>query len=78
MPNFAPVRTKADLDTLDDDEIVAGYTEARRGDPEPGVNRGRAYWHGWRNKMIDMGEIPVDDASASLAHEVYPRGVLSR
>lgn len=73
--NFAPVRTKADLNTLDHDEIVAGYLETKRGDPEPGPNRGRAYWHGWRNRMIDLGEIPVDDASRQLAHELWPRGV---
>lgn len=73
--NFAPVRTKADLDTLDHDEIVAGYTETKRGDPEPGPNRGRAYWHGWRNAMIDFGEIPKDDAARDLARELWPQGV---
>lgn len=72
---FEPVRTKADLDTLDDDEVMAGYLEARKGDPEPGPNRGRAYWHGWRNAMMDMGEIEIDDAARQLAHEVWPRGV---
>jgi hypothetical protein len=73
--NFEPVRTKADLDTLDHDEIVAGYTEAKRGDPEPGVNRGRAYWHGWRNKMIDLREIEIDGAAHQLIHEIAPNGV---
>jgi hypothetical protein len=68
--NFEPVRTKADLETLDEAEIVAGYLEARRGDPEPGPNRGRAYWHGWRNRMIDYGELPHDEAAEQLAHEV--------
>ncbi len=73
--NFEPVRTKADLDTLDHDDIVQGYMSAARGDPEPGPNRGRAYWHGWRNAMIDLGEWQPDDASRALAHEVCPRGV---
>lgn len=68
--NFEPVRTKAELDTLDHDEIVAGYLSAERGDPEPGPNRGKAFWHGWRNRMIDYGELPGDDASQQLAHEV--------
>jgi hypothetical protein len=72
---FEPIRTLADLAALDHDEIVAGYCETRRGDPEPGPNRGRAYWHGWRNAMIDMGEIPIDDASRQLAREVCPGGV---
>ena len=68
--NFLPVSTKADLDTLDHDEIVEGYISTKRGDPEPGENRGRAYWHGWRNAMIDMGEIDPDDACRQLAREV--------
>jgi hypothetical protein len=67
--NFEPVRTVADLETLDDDEILDGYLSTRRGDPEPGPNHGRAFWHGWRNRMIDLGEMPGDDASRRLAHE---------
>jgi hypothetical protein len=74
---FEPVRTKADLDALEHDEIVAGYLEYRSDDPEPGPNRGRAYWHGWRNAAIDHGRIPKDQAAAQLAREVCPGGVLS-
>lgn len=73
--NFEPVRTKADLDTLDHAEIVEGYRSAERGDPEPGPNRGRAYWRGWRNRMIDYGELPGDDASHQLAREVVASNV---
>lgn len=72
--NFEPVRTKADLDTLDRAQIVEGYLAAERGDPEPGPNRGRAYWHGWRNRMMDLGEIPIDDAARRLIHEIAPGG----
>jgi len=72
---FEPVATKADLETLDHAEIVAGYCEWNRDDPEPGPNRGRAYWHGWRNAAADHGQIPQDWAMASLAHELYPRRV---
>lgn len=75
--NFTPVSTKADLDTLDLDQIVDGYRSAKRGDPEPGPNRGRAFWHGWRNRMMDYGEIPPDAASRQLAHEIAPKGVLT-
>lgn len=76
--NFEPVRTIADLETLDEDEIVAGYTEYHKGDPEPGPNRGRSYWHGWRNAAIDHREIEKDDASAQLAHEVVSTDYLSK
>ncbi|MCP1852733.1 MULTISPECIES: hypothetical protein [unclassified Bradyrhizobium] len=66
---FAPVSTLADLETLDEGQMIEGYRSAERGDPEPGPNRGRSYWHGWRNRMIDMGELPGDEASRSLARE---------
>lgn len=69
MPNFEPVATMADLDTLDEDDILEGYLSAEAGDPEPGPNRGRAFWHGWRNRMIDLGKLPPDEASISLARE---------
>lgn len=69
MSNFEPVCTYADLQTLDENEIVDGYLSAERGDPEPGENRGRAYWHGWRNRMIDLGVLPHDEAAWRLARE---------
>lgn len=43
MTTFEPVLTLDDLDSLDDAEIVEGYCDWRPGDPEPGLNRGRAY-----------------------------------
>ena len=73
MMRFLPVRTVADLETLNADEILAGYRSAERGDPEPGENRGRAFWHGWRNAMIDIGELPMDDAARQLAREIVRR-----
>jgi hypothetical protein len=69
MSNFEPVRTYSDLESLDENQIFEGYLSTERGDPEPGQNRGRAFWHGWRNRMIDLGELPHDDASAQLARE---------
>jgi hypothetical protein len=68
--SFEPVRTKADLDSLDQSEIFEGYLSAERGDPEPGPNRGRAFWHGWRNRMIDMRELPMDAAAMQLVRDV--------
>ncbi len=70
MSNFEPVRTLADLESLDFADILDGYKSAERGDPEPGPNRGRAYWHGWRNRMMDYGVIPTDEAAQQLAREV--------
>lgn len=65
MP-FAPVVTLDDLDALDDAEIIDGYASAERGDPEPGENRGRAFWHGWRCRMFDYGELKPDEGHRHL------------
>lgn len=70
MSVFAPVTTLADLETLDHAEMVEGYSSAERGDPEPGENRGRAFWHGWRMRQIDYGEMPSDAGHRNLAREV--------
>lgn len=67
---FAPVATKADLDTLNADEIFAGYLSFQRGDPEPGANRGRAFWHGWMNAARDRGERPQTPECRQLAGEM--------
>lgn len=68
---FQPVATKADLDSLDGEEIVAGYTEFTKGDPEPGPNRGRAYWHGYMNAKRDHHEAPMTAEAMNLAHELW-------
>jgi hypothetical protein len=67
--NFPPVATFDDLDGLDYDQIVEGYMSAQRGDPEPGQNRGRSYWHGWRCRMMDYGEISIDACHQNLVKE---------
>ena len=71
--NFKPVCTLAELEALDENEIIEGYVSTGRDDPEPGANRGRSFWHGWRNRMIDYGVIPSDNASRQLAREWVQR-----
>lgn len=61
-----PIVTLAELLALDDDEIVEGYVSAERGDPEPGGNHSRAYHHGWRCAMMDLGEIEITPAHRKL------------
>ena len=53
--NFKPVATLEELDGLDEAQIIEGFLSAERGDPEPGENRGKAYWHGWCNRQRDYG-----------------------
>jgi hypothetical protein len=71
MSEFAPVVSAADLDALDVDEIVAGYWAGSRGQPEPGNDKSRAFWHGWRNGATDFGHRQMDEAQARLAAAVY-------
>jgi hypothetical protein len=69
-PRFARVLTLRDLETLDIEEVVVGYVEGRKDDPEPGANRGRAVWHGWRCGMMDAGRMEIDDDHRALVAEV--------
>lgn len=71
---FDPVTTLADLDSLDEQEIIEGYLSAERGDPEPGDNRGRAFWHGWRCKMMDYHQIEITPEHRVLVREIIRRG----
>jgi hypothetical protein len=71
--SFKPVTTLAELDSLDLDDMVAGHMSAERGDPEPGENRGRAFWHGWRTRMMDLGEIETPLEHKVLVHMVVDR-----
>ncbi len=71
--NFAPVATLEDLDGLDEALMLEGHLSAERGDPEPGPNRGRSFWHGWRTRMMDLGEIEIDDIHRGLVKDWVAR-----
>jgi hypothetical protein len=73
MREFVPVTTLADLATLDDAEVLEGYRDGFAGDPEPGNNRSRSYWHGWRNGALDGGHRQKDAAQAELARVYLSR-----
>ena len=62
----SPVTTLADLLALDDAEILAGHVSAEKGDPEPGGNHSRAFHHGWRTRMMDLGEIEITPEHRAL------------
>jgi len=76
MSARAPVRTVAELATLDDDEMVEGYRDGYGGEPEPGGNRSKAYWHGWRNGASDRNHT-ADEAQHALAREIVAAGKTS-
>ena len=71
-----PVTTLAELDALDEAEIIEGYHDGRAGEPEPGDNRSLAYWHGWRNGMVDSGRAKPDAAQMKLVAAYVERGRL--
>jgi hypothetical protein len=77
MDDRTPVTDLAELDALDSDEMVEGFMDGFRGEPEPGNNRSKAYWHGWRNGCADRtGE--TDRAQRVLAHRVSSSSCLCR
>jgi len=63
-----PVTTAADLETLDGDEIMEGYRDGFEGFPCSG-NRSRAYWHGWRNGMVDSKRMEIDADQTALVRD---------
>lgn len=70
---YTPVRTLAHLDTLDKEEMVEGYLDGFKGEPEPKGNRSEAYWHGWRNGATDKGFRQPDEAQRELARVIVQR-----
>lgn len=70
MIKYFPVQTVCDVQSLDSQEMLAGYLSGLRGDPEPSSERSRSYWHGWRNGASDNGFRPIDAAQRLLASRV--------
>jgi len=70
MSEFVPVETKADLDCLDDDEILAGYRDGWNCSKEPGSDKSRSYWHGWRNAQVDCGRAQLDYPQMRLVRDI--------
>lgn len=73
MSEFKPVSTVAELDLLDQDDILAGYLDGWACADEPGSDKSRGYWHGWRNAQSDKGRVQPDQAQCQLAGEVVAR-----
>ena len=71
MSEFRPVETVEDLNSLNDDEIVAGYRSGMHGDPEPGSDKSRSFWHGWRNGEVDSKRKEIDGHQMRLAEAIY-------
>jgi ribosome modulation factor len=70
MSEYTPLSTHAELDLLDMDDCVEGYRAGLNGrTEEPGSDKSKSYWHGWRNAMIDRRLMEPDEAWYSLLRE---------
>lgn len=70
MSEFKPVSTRQDLLNLDTNDIVDGYWHGFYGNPEPGSDKSRSFWHGWRNGMVDSKRMEMDCHMRQLAMEI--------
>lgn len=70
MSEFSPIRALEELALQDPHEMFNGYMAGLHGEPEPGSDKSRGYWHGWRNGMVDSGRMTKDESQAALAAEV--------
>lgn len=66
---YRPVGSLADLQTLDEGEVLDGYLSGVHGEEYPSVRPSRAFWHGWRSGMMDRGDLPPDAAALTLRRE---------
>lgn len=74
MSEFSCVASLSDLALLDEQEILEGYLHGMRGNhDEPGSDRSRSFWNGWRNAMTDRGILPALQEQAALAREIVKR-----
>jgi hypothetical protein len=58
---------------LIDDEVVEGYRSGYRGEAEPGSDKSRSFFHGWRNGRVDGGHDTIDAAQAQFASAYVAR-----
>jgi DNA-binding MarR family transcriptional regulator len=68
-----PVTTPEELDAMDAAEMLEGYRDGLGGDEEPGENRSKSYWHGWRNGHNDRAHT-VDPAQRALITNLREAG----
>lgn len=69
MDKFEPVRTVADMKTLDFAQVSDGYLAALDGYVLKGTES-RSFVHGWRNGMVDAGQVCPDEHQQALARDI--------
>lgn len=76
MSEFQSAATIEDLSSLDEAEMLEGYQAGYKGEAEPGSDRSRSYYHGWRNGMVDSKRLDATPEQLNLAREVVQSGYL--
>lgn len=49
------------------DEVVDGYRAGYRGESEPGSDKSRSFFHGWKNGRVDGGFDQIDEHQQEFA-----------
>ncbi|AHV82423.1 hypothetical protein PKNFJJPA_00013 [Salmonella phage vB_SenAc_BPS6] len=57
-----------ELNSMDDEEILRGYMQAREGYVLSGLES-KSFIHGWRNGMVDFGGCPITEEQMDLARQ---------
>jgi hypothetical protein len=65
MSEFSPFEFK-DSHLINDD-VIDGYRSGYRGDSEPGSDKSRSFFHGWRNGRVDAGHEKIDTPQVEFA-----------
>jgi len=73
MSEYKPLSSVRELDVLDGDDCMAGYFVGLDGTSEPGSDKSKSYWHGWRNGMMDTNRLPIDWSARNLVAEFVRR-----
>jgi hypothetical protein len=76
MSEFQTAETIEDLSSLDEADIMAGYNSGYKGDAEPGSDRSRSFYHGWKNGMVDSKRLVITPEQQRLAREIVQTGYL--
>ena len=64
------VDSLVELDGLDQEEVLEGYLAESDAIP---IGKSKSYLHGWLNRQVDRGLLPISEAQKKLAHLVIER-----
>ncbi len=70
MVGHKVVSELADFLDLDESDMLLGYIDGYEGQPSPGPDHSRSFYHGWRNGRVDAGRATADAAQLALAAEL--------